>query len=115
MKVTYLDRAGIRKRIKRAAATLGQTHPEIERIILFGSLARGDAVPGSDADLLIVLSESNVPFLNRHPQYVPDGCGIGVEVFAYTQAELERMIREKNPFVKQALKEGVVMFERKGH
>lgn len=115
VKITYLDREGIRKKLRQAAEELARTHPEIERIILFGSLARGDAVPGSDADLLVILSQSNLPFLDRHPHYVPGGCGIGVELFAYTQAEFERMVQEQNPFLKQALKEGVVMFERKDH
>ena len=32
--------------------------PEVERMVLFGSRARGDARPGSDLDLLLILSGS---------------------------------------------------------
>lgn len=35
-------------------------------MLLFGSLVRGDAVPGSDADLLIVLRAPALPFPDRH-------------------------------------------------
>ena len=50
---------------------LQQRHAEIERIVLFGSLARGDAVPGSDADLLLVRERSGTPFLQRAPRLFP--------------------------------------------
>jgi predicted nucleotidyltransferase len=32
--------------------------PEVERMVLFGSRARGDARPGSDLDLLLILRGS---------------------------------------------------------
>jgi hypothetical protein len=38
--------------------------------------------------------------------------GLGVDEFPYTQEQLARMRRERNAFVKQALTEGVVLFER---
>jgi len=40
--------------------------PEILRVILFGSKARGDAKQGSDVDLLIVLTNSHAR-TRRHP------------------------------------------------
>jgi predicted nucleotidyltransferase len=81
-KVFWLDLDQIRNCLKEAAIRLGETHPEIETIWLFGSLARGDAVPGSDADLLIVLTDSPFSFLDRCVHYQPDFCGIGVDVLA---------------------------------
>ncbi len=82
-------------------------HPEIERAVLFGSLSRGDAVPGSDADVLLVLRESALSFRERSAYYVPKDIGIGVDIFAYTRTELEAMQISKNSFVLQALKEGM--------
>lgn len=81
-------------------------HSEIERVVLFGSLSRGDAVPGSDADILLVLRESSLPFHDRSVYYMPEGAGIGVDIFAYTRAEIEEMINSKNTFIIRALKEG---------
>ena len=50
---------------------------------LFGSLARAEAVPGSDADILIVLASSDLPFPERSVYYQPEFCGIGADVLAY--------------------------------
>lgn len=86
---------------------LKRQHPEIERVILFGSLSRGDAVPGSDADLLLVLRESALSFRERSVYYVPKDVGIGVDIFAYTRSELDAMYRSENAFVFQALEEGI--------
>ena len=35
-----------------------QTWPEVERVLLFGSRARGDARPDSDYDLLLIVPEA---------------------------------------------------------
>jgi predicted nucleotidyltransferase len=85
---------------------LRRHHPEIERVIVFGSLVRGDAVPGSDVDLLLVLRESNLSFLDRIPHYLPSRFPVGVDVFPYTREEFERMIGDGNPFVREALETG---------
>ena len=114
VEVTWLDRQGVLEAVQRAAKQLAASCPEVQRIILFGSMARGDAVPGSNVDLLVVLSECAAPFLDRIPKYKPLGIPIGVDVFPYTEEELKRMVEEGNGFVRQALSEGVVLFRRKG-
>ena len=98
--------------LKRAVARLAETHPEIDEVWLFGSLARGDAVPGSDADLLIVLSDSQSPFLDRSVRYQPDFCGIGVDVLAYTRSELAGMQAEGSAFLQRTQTEGICLFRR---
>lgn len=91
---------------------LAEEHPEIEAVILFGSLATGEAVPGSDADLLVVLGHSDQPFLSRIPRYVPSRCGIDVDVFPYTKDEIDKMLATGNPFLKDALEHGIELFKR---
>jgi predicted nucleotidyltransferase len=110
--VFWLDLNQIRHRLKVAVQQLAQTHPEIEEVRLFGSLARGDAVPGSDADLIVVLSDTQLPFLDRFAHYQPDFCGIGVDVLAYTRAELAQMRADGNVLLRQAWAEGVCLFQR---
>ena len=95
------------ERIRKTTEVLIKRHPEIEQAILFGSLARGDAVPGSDADLLLILRESNFQFLDRCKKYHPGNVGLGVDVFAYTRLELDSMIAADNKFVIHALREGI--------
>jgi predicted nucleotidyltransferase len=91
---------------------MATTHPEIEEVWLFGSLARGEALPGSDADLLVVLSDSPDTFLNRAVRYLPEFCGVGVDVFAYTRAELADMLEAGHGVLAQARAEGICLYRR---
>lgn len=84
-------------------------HSEIEQVLLFGSLVRGEAVPGSDADLLVILSSASQPFMERIPRYLPTGLPLGVDVFPYTRDEIERMLAQGNHFIRQAMKEAIVL------
>ena len=81
-------------------------HPEVERAVLFGSLQRGDAVPGSDADVLAVVAATGLPFPERAAAYRPEGVGVPVDLFVYTRAELEDMVAVGNLLVSRALAEG---------
>jgi len=110
--VYWLNLDQVRRDLKKAVERLAHEHTEIEEVWLFGSLARGDAVPGSDADLLVLLRDSRSSFLDRMVQYQPDFCGVGVDVFAYTRAEVARMQAEGNTFVRGAQSEGILLFQR---
>jgi len=112
--VFWLNLDQVRACLKKAVARLAERRPEIEEVWLFGSLARGDAVPGSDADLLIVLGDSLSSFLERSVHYQPDFCGVGVDVLAYTRAELAQMQSEGNSFIQCAQAEGLCLFQRPG-
>lgn len=112
VKVKFLDKPGIMKAIKRLAEELSQKHPEIESISLFGSFARDGAVPGSDVDILIVLTDSNVPFKDRLTKYMPSSFPVGVEVFPYTRCEMETMLSQGNFFLKSAQRDSILLFER---
>ena len=81
-------------------------HPEIDRAVLFCSLQRGDAVPGSDADVLLVLHVTDLPYSERAAVYRPEGVGIPVDLFVYTRTELDDMLADGNHFVIRALAEG---------
>jgi len=113
VKITWFDRKRSLKELRKAVHKLAEEHPEIEAVILFGSLATGEAVPGSDADLLLVLDRSDQHFLSRIPRYVPSRCKIDVDVFPYTEDEIEKMLAAGNPFIKEALEHGVELFKRK--
>ncbi len=110
MKVFWLDRSRLMDRLNRVARTLGDRHPEIESIFLFGSLARGDAVPGSDADLLIVVSRVAEPFRDRAVCYHTTGVGVGVDVVVCTREELDALLEMGNGFARRAMREGVQLF-----
>lgn len=113
MQVTFLDRHEVLRALREMALDLPRAYPELESVILFGSLARGEGVPGSDADLLLILDNCELPWMERLMRYaVSPVAGVAVEVFPYTRTEIERMEAEGNWFIRQALREGVVLFQR---
>ncbi len=105
--VFSLDKKLIEKAIERFVDGLSRRE-EVLKVVIFGSWIRGEAGVGSDVDFLIVLKESNLPFLERIPIYTPSNFPIDIDVFPYTLEELKKGI----PLAEQALKEGKVVFER---
>ena len=80
-------------------------------MIAFGSVARGEADAWSDLDL-IILADTSRPFLERFKDFA----GLydvwpRLDLLVYTREEFTRMVAEDNPFVRQALEEGVVLHE----
>lgn len=111
--VTWFDSEAVRRALDAYVGSLVRQHPEVDEVILFGSVAKGTAVPGSDVDLLLVLSAADRPFLDRMSLFLPTGFPVGVDVFPYTRVEIERMQAEGNRFVDAALREGVTLFRRR--
>jgi predicted nucleotidyltransferase len=90
VKVFWLDRDLLKSRIRRAAGNLSRDHEAVVRVILFGSVASGRALPSSDADILVVVREIALPFIdraNRFRDYFAD-IGLGVDLFVYTEQEI---------------------------
>lgn len=80
----------------------------IQRMILFGSRARGDHLRTSDIDLIVISEDfRGMYFLERIRRIARlwDG-DLRLEVLPYTPEELERKAREIS-IVSVALKEGV--------
>lgn len=111
VKITYFPKKAVQDALRDYVPALVKRRPEINRVILFGSVARGDAVPGKDVDLLLVLTHSDKHFLKRMPDYLPQRFPVGVEVFAYTHAEFDKMLSEGNWFLRRALAEGELLFD----
>jgi predicted nucleotidyltransferase len=84
---------------------------EPEKIILFGSAARGESGSDSDADFLIIKKET--PFygadriralsriVNRN---------IPVDFLVYRPEEFEKRVEMGDPFLKAIIKEGKVLY-----
>ncbi|RYU58357.1 nucleotidyltransferase domain-containing protein [Methylolobus aquaticus] len=83
-----------------------------ELILLFGSRARGTESRRSDVDLLVVWN-TDAPPLERIGQVL----GLladspwPVDVIAYTPADLQA--RRHSPFLRRALEEGKILYERR--
>ena len=86
-----------------------------QRIILFGSRARGEARPDSDLDLLII-EESDLPRHQRSPRYYHALAGLfpAKDLLVYTPAEVEDWADVPNAFITTALREGKVLYGNPG-
>jgi uncharacterized protein len=82
-----------------------------QRIILFGSTARGEADADSDLDVLVI-KDTPEPFVKRL-ELMAELCPLGVhaDILVYTPSELKCMIEDGNPFILRALEEGRVIYE----
>ena len=85
---------------------------EPEKIILFGSAARGDADEYSDVDLVLI-KQTEQRFFQRLVEagsFVPPD--ISADVFVYTPEEFQSMVDAGNPFIEQVLQDGKILFEK---
>jgi predicted nucleotidyltransferase len=63
--VRFLDRNRMLEELRRAAGEARASRPEIVRVLLFGSLARGNYTADSDADLIVVVQREFGGVLER--------------------------------------------------
>lgn len=85
------------------------------KVVLFGSVARGDHRGCSDIDLLVVKETEDRP-LSRIEQ-VLEICDqaatpLPVEPLVYTSGELDSLLKAGNPLVTRALRQGRVLHEQ---
>lgn len=80
-----------------------------EKVILFGSRARGDNLKDSDYDMIIVSRAFKaIPYTQRMSKVLPLWKSRhDLEALCYTPKEFEEMKRKKYSVIEQAIKEGV--------
>ena len=82
-----------------------------EKIILFGSAARGDMTRHSDVDLLIIKEGADALELMGDIYMNLDGVGAAVDAVVVTPDDVERYKDSHAVIVKPALQEGRVVYE----
>jgi len=80
-------------------------------IILFGPLAKEEAIAESDIDVVVIYGHE-IDFKEKSLvlRELDDSCLI--EPFPYSYAQVERMLRELNPFMFEVFTDGIVLYER---
>ena len=83
-----------------------------EKIILFGSAARGAMGPDSDVDLLIIVKEGmdELDLMARIYRKLY-GVGVAVDAIVVTLGDMERFKDSHALIIKPALREGRVVYE----
>lgn len=99
-RVLERELARIRGRLRR---------PGVRKVILIGSMARGEVTPFSDLDLVIVQDTDKryLDRLNEWGDHLDARCAL--DLFVYTPGEFEEM-RER-PFLRHALQGAEVLLE----
>lgn len=84
-----------------------------ERVVLFGSRARGQGGPASDFDILIV-GPSSLPRWKRTPPIyrLLGGLGVPKDIVWWTPEEIEEWRGVRSHFISRALREGRVLYEK---
>jgi predicted nucleotidyltransferase len=103
--------AAIRKIAERFAPVFSRYG--IQKAILFGSVARGEATRRSDIDLILI-QQTTKRFLDRYDGILCDlnreSPGPAVDVLIYTPGEFDRM--GNRGFIAKAVREGRVLYEQ---
>jgi predicted nucleotidyltransferase len=83
-----------------------------ERVILFGSLAEGEVKEWSDIDLAII-KDTTLPFIERLVEVaLLCRAPVGVDYLVYTPGEFRQMMAEENPFIREIVEKGKVLYEQ---
>ena len=100
---------------------LGQLIDELkgygaEKIILFGSVARGEADAFSDVDL-VVIKPTRMNFVDRLADVVYQcptmvRANFNVDILVYTPEEFHRMQAAQNPFLAGVTRDGKTLYEK---
>ena len=98
----------LREMVRRIVQTV-----DPDRVILFGSRARGEARPDSDYDLLIV-APTTLPVTERTgPLHVTlSGLGVPKEVIWRTEDEIAKWRDARSHFLTTVVRTGRVVYER---
>lgn len=85
-----------------------------ERVVLFGSHARGQSHKDSDVDLLVITNyrgdwvDKAVEMRLRIPRRFP------LDLIVRKPSEIRRRLAMKDPFMSTIIKEGRVLYEQRG-
>lgn len=98
----------VREMVRRLVEAVGP-----DRVIMFGSRARGEAGKDSDVDLMIV-APSDLPAWQRTmPLYsLLGGLGLAKDLLWWTPEEVEDWREVRSHVISRALREGKVLYER---
>jgi predicted nucleotidyltransferase len=85
--------------------------PRLDRLLLFGSQARGDAADGSDVDVLVVLHDEVRPGeeIRRTGGIVAELSLANDLVISCSFISSRRFIAEKSPFLLNVRREGIAI------
>jgi predicted nucleotidyltransferase len=102
---------GIKKEIKHIVRQVIEKYKPI-KVILFGSISKGEFNNDSDVDLLII--KEKTPYLGRERAREIRRLikkNLPVDFFVYSPEEFNERVRMGDPFIRAILREGEVLYD----
>lgn len=101
------DRDKVLEAVRSWASAEHRSHPELCRLGIFGSYARGDCGVGSDLDLVAVVRTDPSPFIERSRRWAVERLPLPADLLVYTEEEWNRLIRSGVRFARVLAEEVV--------
>jgi len=84
-----------------------------DKVILFGSRARGDARPDSDIDLLVIARSESPRHQRSAALYgLLSDMLVAMDILVYDPREVDEWREVRQAFVTTAIREGTVLYEK---
>ncbi len=100
--VRFVDREQVLDGLRRAAREAQAAHPEIVRVLLFGSFAQGNWTADSDADLIVVVRKEFPDLLSRSRYHIHSP-SVLVDTLVYSETEFDRQASDPSSFLSRVL------------
>lgn len=113
--LTWPTPATVLPAARQWAEGLARERPEVVAVGCFGSYATGRWGVGSDLDVLIIVSDTDLPFERRNVRYAPLGLPVPCDVMTYTRDEWAQMVQEKRGAAAPAAGATLWLFSREGY
>ena len=111
MNTSRTSKVSTRTLEEMVARIVAHFHPQ--RLILFGSHARGEAREDSDFDLLIIAPSSEPRWRRTVPVYrLLAGLGVPKDIVWWTPEEIAEWRDVKSHLIHRVLREGKVLYEK---
>jgi tRNA nucleotidyltransferase (CCA-adding enzyme) len=101
--VRFLDYDQILRDLRQAVRGAKAAHPEIVKVLLFGSLAQGEWTADSDADLIVVVGREFPDFLSNRTSYQVFTRSIPTDSLVYSETEFLKLSCDPQSFLAQNL------------
>ncbi len=104
-KPRFIDAANITQGFKKLASSVARKNKNVEAVYLFGSYAKGNAGFRSDADILVILRRDHRCLRERLGEFILEFSfgPVPADVLVYTRAEIDKALKDGNPFLRAAL------------
>jgi tRNA nucleotidyltransferase (CCA-adding enzyme) len=101
--VKFLDYDQILSDLRQAVRQAKVEHPEIVKVLLFGSLVQGNWTADSDADLIVVVHRDFPDFFGSRASYQIFTPAIPTDSLVYSEREFEQLSADPESFLARNL------------